>query len=399
MSNSIKTIVVLGNGIAGISAAKTIREHDRSSRVIMISAEDIHAYSKPMLTKTPLNSFDIKRNFLYEIEWYDRHNIELVLNTQVKQLDLESKTIVTSKGDFQYDKCIYALGASNFVPSIPGVDSDRVIDIRMYKDIEKSKELAVGSFSAIVIGGGVIGLEMAIELNKLGLDVTVLELAPYLMPRLLDEETAKTLEGFISPIQVMTGVKIQGITEGEKLFVELGDGKVLQTDFVVMSTGVIANVKIAKEVGILCDRAIVVNEFMETSAKDVYACGDCAQYNAMNYVLWSEGKAQGETAGANASGVAKSYEAIDTSMLLNTHRFALFAAGDPGRNPDKRYEIKVEKMKNDDLFKVNPQIKTYILKRWYQGEKLVGAVQIGNLTGIESLRKEIFTNEGEQNEN
>ena len=130
---------------------------------------------------------------------------------------------------------------------------------------------------------------------------------------------------------------------------------------------------------------------METSIPDVYACGDCVQYNGMNYALWSQAKVQGEVAGANACGKRLRYGMIDSSLLLNSPKFALFAAGDPGKNPDLQYTVEVEEKDDNTMFTVNPSFTKYIQKRWYINGKLTGAVQIGSLNGIDSLRKQIFT--------
>ncbi len=392
MENRIETYVILGNGIAGVSAAESIRKNNHICRIIMISEEDIIAYSRPMLTKTSLRSYDLERTILYPKSWYEENKIEIILNTKIEKLDVENKRVMTTKGTYMYDKCIYALGAGNFVPPISGSDLKQVINVRTYKDIEESKRLALGATSTVIIGAGVIGLEMALELLKLDIKVTVLEALPYLMPRLLDEETAKTLEALLNPIQFITGANVSGITAGEKAAdVSLADGTRIPADFVVISAGVHANTKIALEAGIVCERAIVVNEYMETSIPDVYACGDCVQYNGMNYALWSQGKVQGEVAGANACGKRLRYGMIDSSLLLHSPKFALFAAGDPGKNPDLQYTVEVEEKDNNTMFAVNPRFTKYIQKRWYINGKLKGAVQIGSLNGIDSLRKQIFT--------
>ncbi|MFW2487799.1 NAD(P)/FAD-dependent oxidoreductase [Clostridium chromiireducens] len=394
MEDRRKNYVILGNGMAGISAAENIRIHDSKCRIVMISDEDVLSYSRPMLSKTPLLSYDLKKNFLYPESWYKDNNIEVVLDAKIEKLDVENKEVITGKGIYQYDKCIYALGASNFMPPIPGSDMKQVVSVRTYKDIEEIKKLILGATSAVLIGGGVIGLEMALELSHLGITVTVVETLPYLMPRLLDEETAKSLEELLNPIKVITGANVAGITPGEKAAdVSLADGTIIPADFVIMSCGVRANTSIAKEAGIECDRAVVVNDHMETSVNGVYACGDCAEYNGMNYALWSQAKVQGQVAGANACGKRLRYGMIDSSLLLNTPEFAIFAVGDAGKNPDLQYEVETVGNNDAPTFAINPHFTKSKEKRWYCNGELKGAIRVGSLVGIDALRKQIFNEE------
>lgn len=389
-----RNYVILGNGMAGISAAENIRIYDSKCRIVMISDEDVLSYSRPMLSKTPLLSYDLKKNFLYPESWYQDNNIEVVLDAKIEKLDVENKKVITSKGIYQYDKCIYALGASNFMPPIPGSDMKQVVSVRTYKDIEEIKKLILGATSAVLIGGGVIGLEMALELSHLGITVTVVETLPYLMPRLLDEETAKSLEELLNPIKVITGANVAGIAPGEKAAdVSLADGTIIPADFVIMSCGVRANTSIAKDAGIECDRAVVVNEHMETSVSGVYACGDCAQHNGINYALWSQAKVQGQVAGANACGKRLRYGMIDSSLLLNSQEFAIFAVGDAGKNPDLQYEVETVENKDAPIFAINPHFTKSKEKRWYCNGELKGAIRVGSLVGIDALRKQIFNEE------
>lgn len=391
MEDRRKNYVILGNGMAGISAAENIRIYDRKCCIVMISDEDVLSYSRPMLSKTPLLSYDLKKNFLYPESWYQENSIEVVLDAKIEKLDVENKKVITSKGIYLYDKCIYALGASNFTPPIPGSDMKQVVSVRTYKDIEGIKKLILGATSAVLIGGGVIGLEMALELSHLGITVTVVETLPYLMPRLLDEETAKSLEKLLNPIKVITGANVSGIAPGEKAAdVSLADGTIIPADFVIMSCGVRANTSIAKEAGIECDRAVVVNEHMETSVSGVYACGDCAQHNGINYSLWSQAKVQGKVAGANACGKRLRYGMIDSSLLLNSPEFAIFAVGDAGKNPDLKYEVETVENNDAPIFAINPHFTKSKEKRWYCNGKLKGAIRVGSLVGIDALRKQIF---------
>lgn len=391
MSGKRVRYLVLGNGMAGISAAFAIRAQDQQGNITMISAEDTLTYSRPMLTKTPLNSYDVRRTYIQPEHWYHDQNIGLVLATEIQKLDTESRTVFTTKGIFEYDKCILALGASNAYPPVIRPDCKRTVSIRTYQDIQKLKRLYLGAKHAVIVGGGVIGLETAIELMKLSIQVTIIEAFPFLLPRFLDEETAREVQNLLFPARVLTGAMIAGFeADDTQVNVILSDGTSVQADFAVISTGVRANISIAKEAGILCERAIVVNECMETSAPDVYACGDCAQFNGNNYALWVQSKAQGQVAGANAAGKKLRYGAIDHSLLFHCAKFALFAAGDTGKNPDVPYTIETEENLRDGMFAVNQFATKGFRKTWYCNGKMTGAIQLGSLVCTQEVRKQLF---------
>lgn len=391
MNKKAYKYVVLGNGNAGFTAAKTIREHDKSGSILMISKEKSLTYSRPMLTKTPLRSYDLKKTLLYPGAWYEDQKIDVLLDTEIIRLDPAAKTVYCTDCTVSYDKCIYALGAFNFIPPIKGSDKVEVTSIRTYDDIYNLKKLSVDAKNAVVIGGGVIGLEAASELTHYGLKVVVLEALPVLMPRLLDDETANTLQNSIQSFEIYTDVNVQEIAGSKKTEeVKLADGRSFPADLVVVSTGVRANTKIAIEAGIVCDRAVVVNEKAETSEKDIYACGDCCQYNGANYALWSQATQQGIAAGTNSAGGSVSMGVIDSSMVLNTEEISIFAAGDTGKNPELTYTTEITDNMAPSDFGVNPTYLRFFEKRFYVEGKLVGATIVGNLSRMQELKEEIL---------
>ena len=178
--------------------------------------------------------------------------------------------------------------------------------IRRISDVEKIQAMGDRLRRAVVIGGGVLGLEAAWELRKAKCEVTVLELAPQIMARQLDDQAAELLlkQCGGQGVRVETGVQIAAIEgDGAVSGVRLENGEVIPADLVVISCGVRANTAIAKEAGITVDRAIVVNEAMETNVPGVYACGDCAQFQGINYALWPEAQAQGKVAAPVPRGI------------------------------------------------------------------------------------------------
>ena len=231
---------------------------------------------------------------------------------------------------------------------------------------------------AVVIGGGVLGLEAAWELRKSGCEVTVLELAPVLMGRQLDDAAAKLLleQCTKSGVRVETGVKIEAIEGAETVTgVRLGSGETVPAELVVVSCGVRANVALAKAAGIETDRAIVVKETMETSVPGVYACGDCAQYQGINFALWPEAQEQGQVAGACATGDLERYSTIAPVLSFHGMGTELFSLGDPGKTPGVHYrtvEIRDEQAAS--------------LERYYfTGGKLCGVILVGDVSKMAEM--------------
>jgi NAD(P)H-nitrite reductase large subunit len=222
----------------------------------------------------------------------------------------------------------------------------------------------------VVIGGGVLGLEATSELFRAGIKVTVLEATPQIIGRQADSKSAAILKATMEGLGVACyeGVSIAAI-EGEACAtgVRLADGRVFPADFVVVSCGNRGNVGPAKEAGIAMERAIVVNDRMETSAPDVYACGDCCQFDGVNFQLWQEAMGQGRTAGANAAGETATYANQPLGLSLEGFGTSLFALGDPGKKPDVPYKT-VETTDG-----VTGRHETY----WFFGGRLEGAVVIG----------------------
>lgn len=181
-------------------------------------------------------------------------------------------------------------------------------------------------------------------------------------------------------LRVVLNAKIQGILgEDHVEGVALEDGERLAAQMVVISTGVRPNTKIAADAGLAVGRAVVVNAYMETSAKDVYACGDCAEFEGVNYALWPEATRMGEVAGANAAGERMAYKNPTPGLTLNALGTTLFAIGDVGSRPERDYQVVVSQ---------DPEAMTRRAD-YYIGQKRVGGVRIGDLSDMEALTRDV----------
>lgn len=367
------TYVILGNGCAGVSAAQAIRERDKTGRILLISNEG-PAYQRPMLTKAMLSGLTADQMALHPAGWYEGQNIVQILERQVVAVDAQNKQVELDGGfKLPYTKLIFALGSECFIPPIPGHDKQGVVAIRRLSDVEKIQAMGNTLKQTVVIGGGVLGLEAAWELRKAGIEVTVLELAPKLMGRQLDDAAAALLLDACgkSQVRVETGVQIQSIQGGETVTgVELGSGEVIPAQLVVVSAGVRANTAIAQSAGVETDRAILVNERMETNLPGVYACGDCAQYQGVNYALWPEAQEQGKTAGACAAGELAAYQPIAPVLAFHGMGTELFSLGDPGKQPGVEYKT----------VEVRDEARSTLERYYFTAAKLCGVILAGDLS-------------------
>jgi len=329
-NNTENIYLVLGGGAAAVSAAEAIRARDNTGSVVMLCEENVSPYNRPMLTK----AFPIAQASsiqMHEAAWYQENQVQLYTGMKIVAINPEDKEVLLANGmTFHYDRLIYALGAHSFVPPVPGCDTPGCETIRTVSDVQKIARTLPEIAKAVVIGGGVLGLEAAWLLKKAGADVTVVEAAERLMPRQLDGQASSWLKDSVEAhgVRVLTGAKTEKIDgDGHVTAVRLSDGTSLPCEMVLFSTGVRPNCEIAKDAGIAVNRAVVVDENMQTSVKDIFACGDCAEFAGVNLCLWSEAEDQGRIAGANASGDFLKYVPKPCPVSMHAFDVGLYAAG------------------------------------------------------------------------
>lgn len=371
--------VILGNGVAGFQAAKAVRERDKTGRIVMISNEPCSSYNRPMLTKSIMAGLDADQIAIEDQQWYEENQIIQVLGKTVTSIDPNAREVVLDDGmKLRYDKLIYALGSECVIPPIKGADKEQVVAIRRLSDTRKVAAMLPNVKNAVVIGGGVLGLEAAWEIRKAKCSVTVLELAPSLMGRQLDQAASDILKAAAESqgVHIMTGVQIEEIEgDGQVTGVRLADGQVIKADMVIMSCGVRANVALAKEISMDTDRAVIVDEKMQTSIPGIYACGDCAQFEGVNYAIWPEALEQGKVAGANAAGDTLTYEPVPAAINFHGMNTALYAAGDNGKNPNLIYRT----VEFKDMARKQYQ------KLYFLNNRLCGVILIGDVSRMTEL--------------
>lgn len=375
--------LILGNGTAGYNAAKAIRERDKTGSIIMVSNEGVSSYNRPMLTKSIMAELTADQIAIQEQNWYEENNIYQVLDKTVSAIHTDEKEVELSDGTrLKYTKLIYALGSECFIPPIPGIDKPEIVAIRRLADTQRVAKLLETARNAVVIGGGVLGLEAAWELKKAKCEVAVLELSPQLMGRQLDAAAGEMLLGIGEKcgIRIHTGVQIAAIEGGEHVTgVRLGDGSVIPADMVIISCGVRANTAVAQAAGITVDRAVIADANMRTNIPDIYACGDCAQYQGMNYAIWPEATEQGKVAGANAAGDALTYTPVSTALTFHGMNTALYAIGDAGKNPNLIYKT----------VEFKDMGKRQYAKYYFLNNRICGAILIGDISRMAEISEAV----------
>ncbi|EHJ07297.1 nitrite reductase large subunit NirB [Staphylococcus simiae] len=333
-------LVMIGNGMAGIRTIEEIlgRSNDMYD-ITVIGKEPYPNYNRIMLSNILQNKMTVEETIMNPYEWYEENNITLITDDPVVNVDKVAQTVTTSKGvEVGYDKLIFATGSKAFVIPVPGSDLPSVIGWRTIDDTEQMMEIAKTKKKAIVIGGGLLGLECARGLLDQGMEVTVLHLAEWLMEMQLDRKAGAMLkadlekQGMKFEMQANT-TEILGEDDVEG--VRLADGREIETDLVVMAVGIRPYTEVAKDAGLEVNRGIVVNDVMQTSDDNIYAVGECAEHDGKVYGLVAPLYEQGKVlADYLTEQQTDGYKGSTTFTSLKVSGCDLYSAGQIIESPD-----------------------------------------------------------------
>jgi len=367
--------VIIGSGPGAINAAIALRKRNSKVHIDIYSADKDFPYYRPSLTKRLSDDLKLEEILLFPKKYYKENNINLHLNTEIAKIVPAEKTIYDNERNaIKYDKLIIATGARCFVPPLPGVDLPEVITLRNFRNFNSIKTLIEnGAKKMAVIGGGLLGLEVANSLLNLGVDVTVLEMAPRILPLQMDIVGSEILTKIInhSGITMKTNVYAEEIVGDVKVRgVAVHKNDIIPCDAVIFSAGIRSNIELAVDAGIEVNRGIVVNEKMQTSLADIYAVGDCASFNDVVTGLWEPAVKQGRVAGANIAGAGVKYEPKVIGATMKAFGTSIFSIGDFGNNENDEY-LQVT-YRND--------IKLTYKNIYFKEKTLCGGILLGDLT-------------------
>jgi nitrite reductase (NADH) large subunit len=280
----------VGNGMAGMRTIDEILARDRGRfEIEVIGAEPHPNYNRILLSSVLAGEREIDDIVLHSREWYQSNDIKLTLGEAVVKLDAGAKTVTTASGRVtSYDKLVLATGSRPVVPPVAGLDLPGVCAFRNIADLELMREASRRGGRAVVVGGGLLGLEAAFGLMKRGMTVTVLHLMQSLMERQLDEAAGLLLQRDLERrgITVLTKAQTEAIIGDMRAgAVQLADGRELAADLVVFAVGVRPNIDLARDAGLDVNRGIIVNDVMATSEPDIFAVGECIEHHGQTFGL------------------------------------------------------------------------------------------------------------------
>lgn len=374
--------IIIGNGVAGTEAAKNIRQRELLSEILIFTQDHYPFYSRPRIPELLAREVTVEKIFIHPIEWYYKNKIYLYINCTVKQVDPKNQKMTLTDGSaFSYDKLLLATGSTSALPPIDEINTSRgVFTLRTVEDVINISRSIAGSKTFTLIGGGLLGIEAGNALRKLGLSVTVVEFLDRLLPRQLDGEGSAMLQKQMESmgLKFILGAQSKAIKdEGSVRKLSLNDGRIIESDFILVSAGIKPNTTLAREAGISVNKGILVNDRMETNIPDIYAAGDVAEHKGRIYGIWPASQRQGVIAGINMSGGNENYLGTVPSTTLKVAGIHLTSMGDISGEDKTVEHIKVKET-DKNIYK----------KLFIKDGKIIGAIFLGdkkNVSEIEQL--------------
>ena len=348
VTDSVRRVVIIGNGIAGVTAADHIRRHHAECEIDLVTDERHPFYNRTGISRLISSRGGVHKMYLLPDSWYDERRIAIWLNTRVARIDRQANQVVLGTGDvLPYDRLVLATGSSPFVPGIEGFGLSGSFCLRSADDAMMIRSFVQGEGArrALVAGGGVLGLEAADELRRLGLEVAVVERDPWLAPAQIDARGGRLLAEHIQRrgIEVVLDRTIKAISGTDRVQgVELSDGTSRTADLVLVCAGVRPNTRLAAEAGLEVSTGVVVDSSMRTSDKRIFAAGDVAEHEGRSYGVWPAAVEQAEIAAISALGASKRYSGSTVPIRLKLAGVDLTSIGRPRAELDGDVEIAIE---------------------------------------------------------
>jgi len=369
--------LIIGNGAAGTTAAENIRKKDNEGNIAMITDEDTPFYYRVRLNEYISGEISEQDLMAKKDQWYSDHDIDLRLGTRIVGTEPGERVVVTEDARrISYDSLLIATGSHSFIPPIKGSEMKGVFALRSIQDARYIADYSKDIEEVVLIGGGLLGLEAGNALRKLGKRVMVVEFFPRLLPRQLDVDGAKRLQGIMEQMgfSFRLGAKTQEISGDDQVrTVLLEGGESLPAEMVIISAGVRPNLELAEPLGLDHDKGIRVDEHLRTNQPHIYAAGDVAEFKGMPYGIWPAAMDQGKIAGANMAGEEMVYKGTTMANTLKVVGVDLASAG----NIDAENQFESRLFTDEEVYK----------KIVLENDQLIGCIMLGDTKGFNKITR------------
>jgi ferredoxin-nitrate reductase len=384
-AGSRQRLLVVGTGMAGMATVESVLEHDgfENWQITMVGREPDPPYSRVLLSQLVAGSTTEAELNLHSSEWLTSREIELRVRTEVRSLDLAARSAELTDGDrLFYDRLVLATGSTPVVPEMAGIQRPGVHVFRTLQDARQIIESSTQARRAVVVGGGLLGVEAARGLRARGLDVTVVHAAERLMDRQLDAPAALMLERALRAlgVKIQLGMQTEAIVGDDRVTaVVFADGREEPADMVVVAAGVRPDVDAARGAGLEVEQAIVVDDEMRTSHPGVYAVGECAQHRDVVYGLWAPLLEQARAAGASLARSPAAFRGVIPATTLKVAGIDLFCGG-----------RSVAQQGDEEVVGLDTR-RGHYRRLLLRDDRLVGAILVGDLQDARALREHLAT--------
>jgi NAD(P)H-nitrite reductase large subunit len=348
--------VIVGASAAGIGAVEAIREVDPVGTVTIISDEQCPQYSRPMISDLVSGKANFDKMMCREGEFWQKNGVQALTGRTAVSIDLTKKRVALDKGDhINFEKLLIATGGKPFIPKIEGSEKEGVFTFTKVSDAESLAAKIESAKTAVVIGGGLIGVSVTEALVKRGLKVTMVELKDNILSLILDQTASEMVENVISNagVTIATGQTVKqilGKPEDNNLVggAVLTGGQTVPCDLLIIAIGVIPRMELVSGTDVKTNRGIIVDKFMRTNVPDIYASGDVAE--AYDFVLgenrllplWPLAQQEGKVAGYNMAGKKAEYPGGTAMSALKYFGIPSISIGIISPREDDAYEILVK---------------------------------------------------------
>jgi nitrite reductase (NADH) large subunit len=373
-------VIIVGNGLAGIISAKTLRELDKKVEIDIFTEEKYHYYPRPNLIEFLAGTIPLERMFAFSQEWYREQNINIHLGKPITRIFPDSQEIEVAGGKKEkYESLLLANGSFSFIPPFKGTDKKGIFALRALDDALELLEYLKNHQRVVIIGGGLLGLEIARAMKSRGARVDVVEFFDRLLPRQLDIQGASLLKSQIenTNINVHLGLaaeEILGLNDVKGL--RFKGEREIEMDMAVVAAGVRPNIRLAKEAGLETDRGLVTDDYLRSSNSKIFGAGDVIQHRGRVYGIIPSSFNQARVVASNILGKKEKYEGTVPSNTLKVAGLDLTSVGLVNPEEGTSEEFRKEK-KEEGIYK----------KVVIQKGVVVGAIWMGTKKGVNEINR------------